>query len=495
MANDYLLEVKEVSKRFSGVQALKDVTFGVRRGEVRALIGENGAGKSTLIKILSGIHEADSGTIFFNGTEVNIQTPRKAQELGIATVHQELNLVSALTVSENVFMGRLPFTKSAIVNWQKLHKDTEDVFKKLGIQISPRAVVGTLGVAQRQFVEIAKALSQGAQLVIMDEPTSSLSAGEIRKLFEVINTLKASGITFIFVSHKLEELYEIADSVTVLRDGEFIQTRDIHDCTIEELVQLMVGREITTMFPKIQVEIGEPVLEVENLSRTGEFHDISFNLSAGEILGISGLVGAGRTELARCLYGITRPDSGHIYLDGEECVIRKPLDAIKAGICLVPEDRKSQGLIMKMSVQHNVSLAILSRLKRLLGFVDSAKEADEVEGAVSQLRIKTPSVKQIVGNLSGGNQQKVVFAKEALANPKVLILDEPTRGVDVGAKAEIHRLIGAFVQEGGAVLMISSELPEILGMSDRILVMSKGKIVQEFASHEATQEKILSCAL
>ena len=494
MGNGLLLEIKGISKRFSGVKALDNVTFDIKRGEVRALIGENGACNSTLIKILSGIHTADSGTIFFDNVEVVFKTPRDAQNLGIATVHQELNLVSSLTVSENVFMGRLPY-KSGIVDYKKLHRDTEQVFEKLGVKIEPRTVVGTLGVAKRQFVEIAKALSQGAQLVIMDEPTSSLSVGEAENLFSVIKTLQASGITFIYVSHKLEELFEIADSVTVLRDGQFVQTKDIDDCTMENLVELMVGREITTLFPKVRAELGEQVLRVENLSRAGEFEDISFTLNKGEILGVSGLVGAGRTELARCLYGITKPDSGRILMDGKECFIRRPLDAVNQGICLVPEDRKSQGLVLKMSVQHNVSLTILSRLRKLMGFIDNSKETGTVEQSVSKLQIKTPSIRQLVGNLSGGNQQKVVLAKELLADPEVLILDEPTRGVDVGAKAEIHRLIGAFVQRGGAVLMISSELPEILGMSDRILVMSKGKIVQEFKSDEATQEKILSCAL
>lgn len=494
MGNDCLLEITGISKRFSGVKALDNVTFKMKRGEVRALIGENGAGKSTLIKILSGIHTADSGTIYFDNGEVALKTPRDAQDLGIATVHQELNLVPSLTVSENVFMGRLPY-QSGIVDYKKLHADTEQVFKRLGVKIEPTAVVRTLGVAKRQFVEIAKALSQGAKLVIMDEPTSSLSVGEAENLFSVIKTLQASGITFIYVSHKLEELFEIADSVTVLRDGQYVETRDIEDCTMDNLVELMVGRELTTLFPKVQVKLGEPVLHVENLSRAGEFENISFTLNQGEILGVSGLVGAGRTELARCLYGITKADSGQIYMHGQECIIRKPLDAVNQGICLVPEDRKSQGLVLKMSVQHNTSLAILSRLKKLLGLIDSKKETDTVNEAVSKLQIKTPGIKQLVGNLSGGNQQKVVLAKEVLANPDVLILDEPTRGVDVGAKAEIHRLIGAFVQNGGAVLMISSELPEILGMSDRILVMSKGRIVQEFKSGEATQEKILSCAL
>lgn len=494
MGNDCLLAIAGISKRFSGVKALDNVSFEVKKGEVRALIGENGAGKSTLIKILSGIHTADSGTIFFDNTKVDLKTPRDAQDLGIATVHQELNLVPSLTVSENVYMGRLPH-KSGVIDYKQLHAETERVFQKLGVKIEPTAVVRTLGVAKRQFVEIAKALSQGAKLVIMDEPTSSLSAGEAENLFSVIKTLQASGITFIYISHKLEELFKIADSVTVLRDGEFVATRDITDCTMDNLVELMVGREITTLFPKVKVELGEPVLHVDNLNRVGEFENISFTLNQGEILGVSGLVGAGRTELARCLYGISKPDSGHIYVNGQECIIHKPLDAVNQGICLVPEDRKLQGLVLKMSVQHNVSLATLSRLKKLLGLIDSKKETDAVNGAVSKLQIKTPSIKQLVGNLSGGNQQKVVLAKEVLANPKVLILDEPTRGVDVGAKAEIHRLIGAFVQKGGAVLMISSELPEILGMSDRILVMSKGRIVQEFGADEATQEKILSCAL
>ncbi len=493
--DETILQIKGVSKRFSGVQALKDVSFEVKRGEVRALIGENGAGKSTLIKILSGIHQKDSGTIIYNGETVEFRNPRHAQDLGIATVHQELNLVPSLTVSENVFMGRLPYKRGNIVDWPRLHRETKQVFDKLGVEINPKVIVRSLGVAQRQFVEIAKALSQGANFVIMDEPTSSLSLRETENLFNVIRTLKASGITVMYVSHKLEELFQICDSVTVLRDGEFIATKSIDECTENGLVELMVGRKITTLFPKVQVPIGEPVLKVESLTRGNEFRDISFTLHKGEILGLAGLVGAGRTELARCLFGITRPDAGRVLVNGKAVEIKNPLDAMGAGICLVPEDRKSQGLVLKMSVQHNASLATLTRFGRLLGFIDGKSEVDAVKQSVNDLRIRTPSVRQIVGNLSGGNQQKVVFAKQAMANPRILILDEPTRGVDVGAKTEIHRLIGDFVKSGGAVLLISSELPEVLGISDRILVMSRGNLVQEFSAEEATQEKVLNCAL
>ena len=491
----YLLGIRGVSKRFSGVQALKDVTFDVKRGEGRALSGENGAGKSTLIKILSGIHTMDSGTVIYENSEVVFRNPRHAQEIGIATVHQELNLASALTVGENVFMGRLPHRKGSIVDWQRLYADTNAVFERLGVKIDPKAIVGSLGIAKRQFVEIAKALSQGARLVIMDEPTSSLSLNETQNLFDVIQTLKNSGITLIYISHKLKEIFEIADSVTVLRDGEFIATKDVTDCTEQNLVELMVGRKITTLFPKTEVKLGDPVFRVENLSRANEFHDISLTLRKGEILGISGLVGAGRTELAKCLFGITRPDSGRIFVEGKECVMQSAMDAMKAGICLVPENRKDQGLVLKMSVQHNVSLATLPKFKSHLGFVDRGKETASVKDVVSQLQIKTPSIEQLVGNLSGGNQQKVVFAKEVLANPRILILDEPTRGVDVGAKTEIHRLIGKFVQNGGAVVLISSELPEVMGISDRIMVMSKGRFVKEVPAQETTQEELLSWAL
>lgn len=495
MASDYLLEMEGVSKRFSGVKALNNVEFRVKSGEVHALIGENGAGKSTLIKILSGIHQMDTGTICFDGSKVIIQSPRHAQQLGIATVHQELNLFPALSVSENIFIGRLPRKKSGIVDWHLLKKETEKLFSKLGIEIDPTTTVESLGVAEKQLVEIARALSQGAKLVIMDEPTSSLSQGEAERLFKIITALKANGITFIYVTHKLEELFQIADRITVFRDGCYIKTKEIADCSYQELVELMVGRELTSLFPKVQVELGEPVFKVNNLSRNKEFENVSFSIRRGEILGISGLVGAGRTELARCLFGVTLPTSGEIYKNEKQLTIKKPLDAIKQGICLVPEDRKNQGLVLKMSVQKNISLSILSMFRKTFGFIDGHKESATVQDAVAQLKIKTPSVEQLVGNLSGGNQQKVVFAKEFLSDPQLLILDEPTRGVDVGAKAEIHRLIGNFVKKGGSVLMISSELPEIMGMSDRILVMSKGKIVKEFQRSEATQEKILEYAL
>ena len=326
--DETILQIKGVSKRFYGVQALKDVSFEVKRGEVRALIGENGAGKSTLIKILSGIHQKDSGTIIYNGETVEFRNPRHAQDLGIATVHQELNLVPSLTVSENVFMGRLPYKRGNIVDWPRLHRETKQVFDKLGVEINPKVIVRSLGVAQRQFVEIAKALSQGANFVIMDEPTSSLSLRETENLFKVIRTLKASGITVMYVSHKLEELFQICDSVTVLRDGEFIATKSIDECTENGLVELMVGRKITTLFPKVQVPIGEPVLKVENLTRGNEFRDISFTLHKGEILGLAGLVGAGRTELARCLFSITRPDAGRVLVNGKAVEIKNPLDAM-----------------------------------------------------------------------------------------------------------------------------------------------------------------------
>ncbi|NPV53149.1 MAG: sugar ABC transporter ATP-binding protein [Firmicutes bacterium] len=496
MSDGYLLDMRGISKRFQGIVALDNVDFKVRPGEIHALVGENGAGKSTLIKILSGIHRKDSGSITFRDTEVDIQGPRHAQQLGIATVHQELNLIPALSVRENVFLGRLPHHGSlGVVDWDELERNTEKLLGQLGVELDPKIPVRELGVAERQLVEIVKALSCGARLVIMDEPTSALSQGEVRQLFDIVKGLKAKGVTFIFVSHRLEELFQIADSITVLRDGRVIGTKKLDEVTYNQIVGMMVGRELTDLFPKVEVEIGEPVLRVEGLSRVGEFENISFEVRSGEILGIAGLMGAGRTELARSIYGIKPPTSGSIYMDGRRLKISRPTDAIKHGIYLLPEDRKNQGLVRKMTVRENTSLSVLSSLSMHGFFINRNKERANVEDAVDRLNVKTPSIEQLVENLSGGNQQKVVFAKGMLTRPRVLILDEPTRGIDVGAKREIHRLMGEFAQAGGAVIMISSELPEVLGMSDRIIVMARGRITGEFLRHEATQEGILRCAL
>ncbi|HOO29693.1 MAG TPA: sugar ABC transporter ATP-binding protein [Bacillota bacterium] len=489
--------MRQICKRFGGTLALDNVDFAVSKGEVHALIGENGAGKSTLIKILSGIYSADSGTIAVDGETVEIHSPQDAQRLGIATVHQELNLAPDLTVAENVYLGRLPTKRGSIIDWSALKNEAELAFEQLGVadQIDPMAPVRSLSISKQQLVEIAKAFSAGARLIIMDEPTSSLPESEVQHLFDVVRTLNRKGVSFIYISHRLEEVLAITDSMTVLRDGRLVGSCKTAETSYDDIVRMMVGRELTERFPKREPSIGETVLEVEGLADAGRFRDISFQVRAGEILGISGLMGSGRTELAQAIFGVVPPEEGSIRLNGKELNVRCAEDGIEVGIYLVPEDRKRHGLVQTMSVRSNTVLSILSRLSGAFGVVDKNKEEQVVTKAVRDFNVKTASIDQNVSSLSGGNQQKVVFAKAVCSGPKVLILDEPTRGVDVGAKAEIYKLVQDFASSGGAVVFISSEMPEILGMCDRILVMSEGRIVGEFAGSEATQEEILKCAL
>lgn len=497
MPKEYALEMRQICKRFDGTVALDSVDFVVGKGEIHALIGENGAGKSTLIKILSGIYSADSGTVSIDGNEVQINSPHDAQRLGIATVHQELNLAPDLTVAENVYLGRLPEKRFSLVDWAALREQAHEAFKQLGVadRIDPMATVSSLSIPKRQLVEIAKAFSTGARLIIMDEPTSSLPENEVQNLFEVVRTLNRKGVTFIFVSHRLEELLAITDRMTVLRDGKLVGSCNTADTSYDAIVKMMVGRELTERFPKRELNIGQTVLEVEDLCHEGRFHDISFRVCAGEILGISGLMGSGRTEVAQAVFGIVPAEHGSIRLNGKDLQVRRSEDAIAAGVFLVPEDRKNCGLIHAMSVKSNTTLSILQQLARALGMVDVREEERVATKAVKQFNVKTASIDHYVSSLSGGNQQKVVFAKAISSGPKVLILDEPTRGVDVGAKAEIYKFIQDFAASGGAVVFISSEMPELLGMSDRILVMAGGRIVREFDRSQAVQEEILKCAL
>ncbi|MGQ9628254.1 MAG: sugar ABC transporter ATP-binding protein [Anaerolineae bacterium] len=490
-----------VSKGFPGVQALDNVDLEVHAREILGLVGENGAGKSTLMKILSGVYEMDSGKLFLEGKEVTITDPHQAQELGITIIYQEFNLMPNLTVAENVFIGREPNT-AGFVRWDELQRQTKELTDKLGIDLPPTAVVRSLSVAQQQMVEIAKALSIKARIIIMDEPTSALTEREVAHLFSIMRTLKAQGLGIIFISHRIEEVFEIADRITVLRDGRYVGTVNTKETKIEQVIGMMVGRELSDLFQKSVISRdGKTVLRVEGISRTGTVRDphatvldnISFELHEGEILGLAGLVGAGRTELARAIFGADRRDSGRIYVDGKQVDIRSPRDAISCGMGFVPEDRKEQALFLALAVRENISLPSLPRLVRY-GFVRLNEERDLVGNFVQALRIRTPSLEQLILNLSGGNQQKVVIAKWLALAPKILIMDEPTRGIDVGAKAEVHALMNQLANQGVGIIMISSELPEILGMSDRILVMREGRVAGELSRKEATPEKVMALA-
>ncbi|MDZ7374845.1 MAG: sugar ABC transporter ATP-binding protein [candidate division KSB1 bacterium] len=488
-----LLQMRGISKRFPGVQALDRVDFDLEKGEVHALVGENGAGKSTLMKILAGALQKDEGEIVLEGKRVEIPNPIAARRLGISLIYQEFNLVPHLSVAENIFLGREPRRKSGLIDWNVLYQEAEKILSQLEVDIDVRRRVRHLSVAEQQMVEIARAVSVRSKILGMDEPSATLTEHELRRLFDLIRSLVASGVSVIYISHRLEEIYEIADRVTILRDGQRVSTDRVSNLTREEIVRRMVGREISDEFPPRQVQPGEEVLRVERLTRKGKFTDVSFSVRAGEILGIAGLVGAGRTEVARAIFGADPLDHGKIFLGGQELHLRGPRDAIDAGIGLVAEDRKAQGLILGMSVLENMTLPSLDRFSRW-GFLDKASERRNAARFVDELRIRTPSLRQAVRNLSGGNQQKVVLAKWLLTHCRVMIFDEPTRGIDVGAKWEIYNLINALAERGVAIVMISSELPEILGMSDRILVMHEGRVAGELLRGEATQEKVMRLA-
>ena len=487
------VEMVSISKSFPGVQALDGVSFGVRRGEVHALVGENGAGKSTLIKILAGAQPADAGEIRIDGRAVRIASPQDAQRLGVSVIYQEFNLVPALSVAENIFLGREPTGLAGVMRWGQLYRDAEEVLARVGVPMDVRTPVDRLSVARQQVVEIAKALSTDASVLVMDEPSSALTEHELQSLFELIRGLKAGGVSIVYISHRLEEIFEIADRVTVLRDGQHVETADAAGATRADLIRWMVGREVDESAKLTGGDFGETRLSVEGVSVPGKLHDVSFSVQRGEVVGLTGLVGAGRTELARAIFGADPMERGRVLLDGEEVHLTSPQDAVKLGVGLVPEDRKLHGLVLGMSVRENSTLSSLKSLCTF-GFVRRREERSRTDGQVEALSIRTPTIEQLVQNLSGGNQQKVVLAKWLLSNCRVLMFDEPTRGVDVGAKAEIHQLIRALANQGVAVLMISSELPEVLNISDRILVMHDGRIVGELGPAEATQERIMHLA-
>jgi len=490
--SEYLLEMRDITKRYPGVVALDRVNFFLRPGEVHCLVGENGAGKSTLMKVLAGAIQKDEGKILIEDVEANYASPVQASRLGISMIHQEFNLAPQLSVAENIFLGRAP-TKRGVVDWRKLYQDARDALALLDTDIDPRRMVATLSVAQQQLVEIAKALSVKARILVMDEPSATLSDHELTALFEIMKRLVRQGMGIIYISHRLEEIFQIGRRVTVMRDGAHIGTHDVCDVDRDSIIRMMVGRELKDEFPPREAVIGSERLRIENLSRKNSFADISFSLCAGEVVGLTGLVGSGRTEVARAIFGADPADSGNIFLDGTAITVHTPKHAIAHGIGLLTEDRKGQGLVLGMSVRHNI---LLADMKAALSgpFLNPARERAIARKYVEELQIKTPGVEQMVQNLSGGTQQKVVLAKWLLTQSKVLIFDEPTRGVDVGAKVEIYRLMNTVAASGVAILMITSELPEALGMCDRILVMREGRITGELDRSEASQEKIMHYA-
>jgi ABC-type sugar transport system ATPase subunit len=493
-----LLEMRGISKRFGGTQALDGVDFSLRRGEVMALVGENGAGKSTLIKTLAGVYERDAGEILFDGQPVEIRGPSDAQRLGVAVIYQEFNLTPNQSVAENVFLHspqRRPgvLGRIGVVDKPARLAATLELMRQVGSTIDPQRRVADLSVAEQQLTEIAKALAQDVRIMVMDEPTSALPDEEAEKLFAIIERLRARGIAVVFVSHRLDEVRRISDRVTVLRDGRNAGLIDVAAASDDRLIGMMVGRAVGNLFPKTAARQGDAVLSVRGLSRKGALNDINFELRRGEILGFAGLIGAGRTEMARCIFGADRHDGGAILLDGQPVNVRSPEDAVALGIGYVPEDRKQQGLILEMTVRNNMTLTVLPRLARR-GIVDWGSVTATAQEYVERLQLRPRRIDLPALQLSGGNQQKVVLAKWLALKPKVLILDEPTRGIDVGAKAEVHALMDRLAHEGMGIILISSELPEVLSMSDRILVMAEGEIVGEVARADATQERVLELA-
>jgi ribose transport system ATP-binding protein len=491
---DLLVQMEGISKSFPGVHALEDARFDLLPGEVHALVGENGAGKSTLMKVLAGIYRRDAGTVRVNGREVEITSPRQAQDLGISIIHQELNLMNHLTVAQNIFIGREP-RRGPFIDERALNQRTVDLFDRLHLNLDPRKRVGSLAVAQQQMVEIAKALSFNSAVLIMDEPTAALTDTEIDELFRIIRHLRDQGNGIVHISHRLGELKQISDRITVMRDGHYINTVVTAEAQIQQIISMMVGRTVFEATPELP-EKPDPtvVLDVQGLNRGRQVQDVSFQLHRGEILGVAGLVGAGRTEVMRAIFAADRPESGQITINGLPVTIRNPSDAVRHGIAYLSEDRKRYGLALGMDVELNTVLASLRRFANGIGWVRTGATRKQALSQVQALAIKTPGIAQRVKNLSGGNQQKVVIAKWLTADTDILVFDEPTRGIDVGAKSEIYKLLNDLAREGKSIIMISSELPEILRMSHRILVMCEGRITGELSSAEATQEKIMTLA-
>ena len=488
-----IVELVDISKQFGAVHALSNAQLELYPGEVHALLGENGAGKSTLVKILGGIHRPDTGVVKIAGEVVDLHSPAQSQHLGIAVIHQEPTLFPDLNVAENIFMGRHPRDKFGRVNWKQMYRDVESLLVSLDVQLSVSTPAKGLSVADQQLVEIAKALSLNARVLVMDEPTAALSAHEVEKLFAITRQLRQRGVAILFVSHRLEEVFALSDRVTIMRDGAHVITAPTSTFTSDDIIRHMVGRELTALFPKGDAEIGEVILDVRHLTREGAFRDVSFQLRRGEILGFSGLIGAGRTEVARVLFGIDRADVGEIRINDKLVHISSPNAAMRNGLAYVPEDRRQQGLVMDFSISANMTLPILQQFSRL-GIVSRSREHDVATDYSQQLQVRSAGINQLVKALSGGNQQKVVLAKWLITNPSILILDEPTRGVDVGAKAEVHRIVSDLAAKGLAIILISSELPEVLAMADRILVMHEGRLTGAFDRAEANQENVMFAA-
>jgi inositol transport system ATP-binding protein len=491
---DSLLEARHISKSFPGVAALTDVSLRVGRGTVHALIGENGAGKSTLMKIIAGIVPADAGELRLGGRTLRLESPRQALECGIAMIHQELNLMPSLSVAENIWIGREPVNACGLINHRELHRRTRALLRRLQIDLDPQAQVGTLAIATRQLVEIAKAFSHDSQLLIMDEPTSALSARDTAHLFDLIRELKSQGKAVLYITHRMDELWEIADQVTVLRDGRCIGTERPGRLTRAQLIRMMVGRELERIFPQERAAPGEVLLAARGLTLEPHFRDVSFELRAGEVLGVAGLIGAGRSKLAESLFGVSPADGGQLWIDGTEITVDSPCTAVRRGMAYLTEDRKETGCFLTLAVLENLEMAVLSRDFVRFGFVRRTEAAQACAEMSRKVQLKAPDLREPIANLSGGNQQKVLIGRWLLTGPKLLILDEPTRGIDVGAKAEIHQLIAQLAARGAGVLMISSELPEILGMSHRIMVMREGCVTGMLERAEADQEKIMTLA-
>lgn len=492
---EVILEVEKVSKSFPGVKALDQVSFNLCKGEVHALVGENGAGKSTLMKILSGVYEADEGTIHYKGRPVRFQSSAQARDAGIGIIYQELNLIPHLSVAANIFIGREPLTRFGMLNEKKMNADAVAILERLNLHIDPTITLNRLPISKQQMVEIAKSLSFESEVLIMDEPTSALTESEIDELFTVIHTLRDRGVAIIYISHRLEELKHIVDRISIFRDGRYVSTDPYAAISMEEIVSRMVGRKLENMFPpRRNVPTTEKILEVRNITRKGVLEDISFDLRKGEILGFAGLMGAGRSELARAIFGADPVDAGEVIMNGRRLSLSSPADSIKAGIAYLSENRKQEGLAVNMQLAENVTMANVGEVSRSFGVISRAQEMKACRKYVEDLNIRTPSLTQVVNNLSGGNQQKVVVAKWLFCDSKILIFDEPTRGIDVGTKFAIYELIERLAREGVGIIMISSELPEILGMTDRVLVLHEGKLEATLITRNTTQEEILNYA-
>ena len=490
---DYILELKGITKIFPGVKALNNVQFQLKKGEVHALMGENGAGKSTFIKVITGVHKAEEGEMYLEGKKVDFKGPKDAQMAGIAAVYQHPTSYPDLTVAENIFMGH-ELVKNGIIQWRDMNKQATELLKQLDADFKSTDEMGALSVAQQQMVEIAKALSMNAKIIILDEPTAALTKNESEKLYRIVDKLKEEQVSIIFISHRFEDMYHLASRVTVFRDSQYIGSYDVDGITNADLIKAMVGREISDLFPKPDVKLGDEVLRVENMSRTGYFKNVSFSVKAGEIVGLTGLVGAGRTEVVESICGITKPDEGKVFLEGRQVYIKKPIDAMRKGIILLPEDRQKEGLIMSWGLGQNVTLLTMGKYAKA-GFNDNKKERAIAKKLLEEVDTKAVTIFDPASSLSGGNQQKVVVAKALGQEMKVVIMDEPTKGVDVGAKAEIYQIIGDLAKQGYGIILISSEMPEILGMSDRIVIMCNGKVTGELNRHEASQEGILELAM